>query len=146
MSTPYIIALSLVIIAIVAIVIAAVVASKKVKPTLNKMDSLSENIEDAVDRYGKEGQAIQDRIEKIQERVALTQVDAQQKIGSLDELQDQFQSLSASLAYLKDQSQDFSQSSRQNLTDKIKEEGPAYFKLYQKALKGTFKKQKERYS
>lgn len=146
MSTPYIIALSLVIIAIVAIVIAAVVASKKVKPTLNKMDSLSENIEDAVDRYGKEGQAIQDRIEKIQERVTLTQVDAQQKIGSLDELQDQFQSLSASLAYLKDQSQDFSQSSRQNLTDKIKEEGPAYFKLYQNALKGTFKKQKERYS
>ena len=146
MSTPYIIALALVIIALLAIAIAAVVASKKVKPTLNKIDSLSENIEDAVDRYGQEGQAIQERIEKIQDRVALTQVDAQQKIGSLDELQDQFQSLSASLAYLKDQGQDFSKSSRRNLTDKIKEEGPTYFKLYQKALKGTFKKQKERYS
>lgn len=146
MSTAYIVALSIVIISVIVLIVAAVIAGKKVKPTLNNFNNLTKNIEDTANRYGKDGERIQEKISVVQERVELTQLNAEQKFQSFDELQTQFQSLSNSLMYLKEYSTEFSDEASGSLVDTIKEEGPTYLQIMKGTAKRTFDKQKARYN
>lgn len=146
MSTGYIIALSIVVVAIVIFVVGGIVAFKRVKPTLNNFNNLSKNIEDTANRYGKDGERIQQKVEVIQERIELTQMNAEQKLTNFDDLKQEFDSLSDSLLFLKEHGVELSKDNQDDLVKNIKEDGPKYLNILQGTAKRTFNKQKARYS
>lgn len=146
MSTSYIIALSIVIVALVVLVVVCVAAHNKVKPTINNANKLQENIDSTIQRYTKDGERLQKKVEVIQNRIELTQMSAEQKMANIDYFSDQFNSLQDSLIFLKEHGTELSQENSQSVVDDLKENGPTYWKIFKGTTARTFNKQKARYN
>lgn len=146
MSTSNIIALTIVIVAIIVLIVVGIVAFNKMKPTLNNFNKLSEDINNTVNRYSKDGERLQKKVEVIQNRIELTQMSADQKLTNIDYLQGQLNSLSDSLLFLKEHSAELSKENSQSVVDDVKENGPMYWNIFQDTAKRTFNKQKARYN
>lgn len=146
MSTSNIIALTIVIVAIIVLIVVGIVAFNKMKPTLNNFNKLSEDINNTVNRYSKDGERLQKKVEVIQNRIELTQMSADQKLTNIDYLQGQLNSLSDSLLFLKEHGTELSKENSQIVVDDVKENGPMYWNIFQDTAKRTFNKQKARYN
>lgn len=146
MSTSNIIALTIVIVAIIVLIVVGIVAFNKMKPTLNNFNKLSEDINNTVNRYSKDGERLQKKVEVIQNRIELTQMSADQKLTNIDYLQGQLNSLSDSLLFLKEHGTELSKENSQSVVDDVKENGPMYWNIFQDTAKRTFNKQKARYN
>lgn len=146
MSTSNIIALTIVIVAIIVLIVVGIVAFNKMKPTLNNFNKLSEDINNTVNRYSKDGERLQKKVEVIQNRIELTQMSADQKLTNIDYLQGQLNSLSDSLLFLKEHGAELSKENSQSVVDDVKENGPMYWNIFQDTAKRTFNKQKARYN
>lgn len=146
MSTGYIIALIILVAAIVILGISGFLAFKKVKPTLDGFNDLNKDVQDTINRYSKDGERIQQKIEVIQNRVELTQMNLDQKLLNVNELQKEFNSLSDSLRFLKEHGAELSKENSQSVVDQVKEDGPKYFNIVKGTVERTVNKQKARYS
>lgn len=146
MSTAYIIALSIIVVALVVLVIVGFVVNKRMSPTLNNFNKLTENIETTTNRYSKDGERLQNKVEVIQERVNLVKINANQKVTSFDDLQTEFNSLRDSLEFLKEHGAQLAEENSDDIVQTVKEDGPMYLNILQGTVKRTFSKQKARYS
>lgn len=146
MSTGYIIALSILVISLVVLVVVGAIASKKVSPTLNNFNKLKEDVENTVNRYSKDGERLQNKVQVIQERVNLVKINTNQKFSNIEDLQVEINSLSDSLQFLKEHGAQLSKDDSGDLVQTIKEDGPKYLNILQGTVKRTLNKQKARYS
>lgn len=146
MSTAYIIALSIIVVALVVLVIVGFVVYKRMSPTLNNFNKLTENIETTTNRYSKDGERLQNKVEVIQERVNLVKINTNQKFSNIEDLQVEINSLSDSLQFLKEHGAQLSKDDSDDIVQTVKEDGPMYLNILQGTVKRTFSKQKARYS
>lgn len=146
MSASYIIALVILLIAIIGLVTVGVMTKKKISPVIKNGQKCQKRIEKVANFYTEEANDIQAEITTIQHRITALQADAKDKIGSIDELNRRFNSLTRSLDYLKKHSKEYASMQAKDTVTKVKEEAPKFAKIAKLTAINTFKKQKQRFS
>ncbi|WP_347297790.1 DUF948 domain-containing protein [Dolosigranulum savutiense] len=146
MSASYIIALVILLIAIIGLVTVGVMTKKKISPVIKNGQKCQKRIEKVANFYTEEANDIQAEITTIQHRITALQADAKDKIGSIDELNRRFNSLTRSLDYLKKHSKEYASMQAKDTMTKVKEEAPKFAKIAKLTAINTFKKQKQRFS
>lgn len=146
MSASYIIALVILLIAIIGLVTVGVMTKKKISPVIKNGQKCQKRIEKVANFYTEEANDIQAEITTIQHRITALQADAKDKIGSIDELDRRFNSLTRSLDYLKKHSKEYASMQAKDTMTKVKEEAPKFAKIAKLTAINTFKKQKQRFS
>lgn len=146
MSASYIIALVILLIAIIGLVTVGVMTKKKISPVIKNGQKCQKRIEKMANFYTEEANDIQAEITTIQHRITALQADAKDKIGSIDELNRRFNSLTRSLDYLKKHSKEYASMQAKDTMTKVKEEAPKFAKIAKLTAINTFKKQKQRFS
>lgn len=146
MSSGYIIALLILLIAIVGLIVIGVMTKKKISPVIKNGQKCQKRIEKVANFYTEEADDIQAEITTIQHRITALQADAKEKIGSIDELNRRFNSLTRSLDYLQKHSKEYASTQAKDTMNKLKEEAPKLAKIAKLTAMKTFKKQKQRFS
>lgn len=146
MSASYIIALVILLIAIIGLVTVGVMTKRKISPVIKNGQKCQKRIEKVANFYTEEANDIQAEITTIQHRITALQADAKDKIGSIDELNRRFNSLTRSLDYLKKHSKEYASMQAKDTMTKVKEEAPKFAKIAKLTAINTFKKQKQRFS
>lgn len=146
MSASYIIALVILLIAIIGLITVGVMTKKKISPVIKNGQKCQKRIEKVANFYTEEANDIQAEITTIQHRITALQADAKDKIGSIDELNQRFNSLTRSLDYLKKHSKEYASMQAKDTMTKVKEEAPKFAKIAKLTAINTFKKQKQRFS
>ncbi|GEL66510.1 DUF948 domain-containing protein [Marinilactibacillus psychrotolerans] len=145
MSLGYIIALIILGIALIALIAIGIITFKKVKPTLKNFKETQNIVQDHIEHFTGEADAVQTKVNKIMERVEDLQKVSNIKMQRFNELSTHASSLNNSLTYLKEHSGDYSKGIAQNAVDELKTEGPIIAKTFNLAFKRTIEKQKARY-
>lgn len=146
MSTGYLTALIIFVVALVVLVIVGIIAYTRAKPTLDNFNTVKSDTNDKIDYYTKEVEVIQGKVENLQNRVDSTQKEATQKLSLFEELQNHINHLQVSLNYLKEHSGELTNRASKITKDELQKEGPIIAKTFKKAFGKTYQKQKERYS
>jgi len=146
MSIAYIIALVILGVALIALIAIGLTTFKKMKPTFNNIKETQSTVNDHIEHFTVEADAVQTKVNQVKGRVEDLQKVATIKMQRFDELSTHASSLSDSLTYLKDHSSDYSKGIAKNTTDELKTDGPMVAKTFTRAFKRTFQKQKARYT
>ncbi|WP_208560507.1 DUF948 domain-containing protein [Marinilactibacillus kalidii] len=146
MAIGYIIALIILGVALIALLAIGFMAFKKMKPTFNNIKETQSTVNDHIDHFTVEADAVQTKVNQIKVRVEDLQKVATIKMQRFDELSDHATSLNNSLTYLKDHSAEYSKGISKNTVDELKTDGPRIAKTFNLAFKRTAQKQKARYS
>lgn len=145
MKTGAIISISIILASILLIIIISSLTYKKIKPTINNMNNLSEDLNQKINSYTKDGENLNQKVAALNQKANTLQSNLEQKSAQFQdfaETQEQFQD---SLLYLKNHSGEYTKGISSNLKEEIKEDGPKITETFKRTFKKTFKKQKLRY-
>lgn len=144
METGYIISLIILAVAIILFIIAAIVAMRKIKPTLNNAKETQEDIQDKMDHFTQETEVIQNKVDHITKRIESVQNETNQKLEGFDELSAHVSDLNESLNYLKVYGGENAKTIGQSTFEQLKTDGPIITETFKRAFKRTADKQKQK--
>lgn len=139
-----IVALGIIILSIIGIVAVAFITYKKVKPTLENINETNELITQKTKHFKREGEYLTQNIDHINHRITFLQNEIEDKSAHFKDLADENGKLQTSMRFLKDHSTDYAKGISSNLVEEVKEDGPKIRKIFKKAFKKTYAKQKIR--
>jgi uncharacterized protein YoxC len=144
MALGYLISLVILATAFILLIVIGFIAAKKVKPTLTYLKETQEVVNDHIDHFTKEADAVQIKVNNIVERVEKLQTDAEQRMVVFDQLSHHASDLGDALNHLNNERADLTKGIAKNTFNELKTDGPRILKTFQLAIKRTYQKQKAR--
>lgn len=145
MSIGTIIALGIILISIIGIVAVAFITFNKVKPTLKNINETNQLITQKTNYFKREGEHLTQNIDHINHRVTYLQSEIEEKSVHFQDLADENGKFQTSVRFLKDHATDYAKGISSNVIEEIKEDGPKIGKIFKRAFKKTYAKQKARF-
>ncbi|MFO8069676.1 MAG: hypothetical protein R6U02_06890 [Alkalibacterium sp.] len=145
MELGYLISLIILGVSLVFLIGMGVYAMKKMKPTLKNIERTQTTVQDQIEHFTNEGDALQKKVNLIMTRVDSTKDVAEINLERMNELSDYASSLSHSLTYLKEHGGDYSKGIAENTYMELKTDGPRLAETFKRAFKRTIEKQKHRH-
>ncbi|WP_423190351.1 hypothetical protein ACO1PF_05655 [Alkalibacterium sp. f15] len=145
MELGYLISLIILGVSLVLLIGIGVYAMKKIKPTLKNIERTQTTVQDQIEHFTNESDAIQKKVDLIMTRVDSTKEVAEINLERINELSDYASSLSHSLTYLKEHGGNYSKGIIENTYTELKTDGPRLAETFKRAFKRTVEKQKQRH-
>lgn len=145
MSTGAIIALLIVLVSLILIVVVGIMSYNKAKPALENIKETSDEIDQKIQYFTREGEHLKDRIDLLTKRVENVQEEIEVKTVHFEDFTNEQGKFQTSLRYLQAHAGDYTSGISKNVKDELKEDGPKLAETFKRAFKKTASKQKVRY-
>lgn len=146
MSFSYLLSLIILAVSIVVLIVIGILAKKMVNPTLTNIKKTQSLVNDHIEHFTNEANAIQTKIDHIVERVDHLQTDTETKLEHFEELSAHATHLGDAITHLNDQRTFIVKGLTKNTYEELKSDGPKVMKLFRLAAKRTYQKQKSRHT